>query len=170
MTRNNILFDDWEVRPEKAFEHSKNGCRLCIVVCSFGLTLSIIITFFELGAIAAVPLFLISVASVYFQWLKVKNNHLIIKNNQIEVTDRYNKTVVYEVDINNLVLELRYRHHYRLTTLMMNFYDSENNLIFKYEDMFNHASGFGLEKTNWEKAIQSLGIKIIDNEEVIKNK
>ena len=51
----------------------------------------------------------------------------------------------------------------------MKFYDSQNNLIFKYEDMLNKASPFGCEKTNWEKSLESLGVKIIDNEEIIKN-
>ena len=43
-------------------------------------------------------------------------------------------------------------------------------MIFKYEDMLNHAAPYGFEKTSREKGLEELGVKIIDPTEIIKNK
>ncbi len=169
MTNSNILFDDWETRQEFSFKRRKKKYIICSFFVGFSLVVSILVMFFELAAIVAVVISLIVFIIVYLEWLKIKNNHLIIKKNQIEITNRYNKTVIYELDINELVLELRHSLNYRSGGIIMKFYDSQNNLIFKYEDMLNKASPFVCEKTNWEKSLESLGAKIIDNEEIIKN-
>lgn len=46
----------------------------------------------------------------------------------------------------------------------------DKDMIFKYEDMLNHAAPYGFEKTSREKGLEELGVKIIDPTEIIKNK
>ena len=50
------------------------------------------------------------------------------------------------------------------------FCDKDMRTIIKYEDMLNHGAPYGSEKTNWEKGLEKLGVKIIDPTEIIKNK
>ena len=52
----------------------------------------------------------------------------------------------------------------------MIFLNQDNHQICKYEDMLNGASPLGDKKTLWEEKILSLGIKVVDEQEIIKNK
>ena len=168
MKNNDIKFDDWKTRDNLSFQRRKKGYIIVSLVLILSLVLSIVETFFELAAIVAVVIILIAFVTVYIEWLKVKNNHLIIKSNQIEITNRFKKTVIYPINLNELFLELSHSLNYRSGGIVMKFYDSQNKLIVKYEDMLNKTSPFGYEKTDWERAMESLGIKIIDNQELIK--
>ena len=163
-----ILFDDWKLRHENAFKNRKREYIVVSILLGILLFLSIAALFFEFYLLILLPIVLISILSGWLEWLKIKNNHLIIQNNQIEITDKFNKTRVYEINIKELVIELKHSYN-RSGGIIMKFYDSQHNLICKYEDMLNHAAFLGFEKTNWEIALKALGVPIIDNEEIIKN-
>ena len=70
------------------------------------MLVSLIGIFFELGMLVLLFISLIVFANVYLEWLKIKNSHLIIKSNQIMVTNRFNKITVYNINLNNLVIKL----------------------------------------------------------------
>ena len=52
----------------------------------------------------------------------------------------------------------------------MIFLNQDNHQICKYEDMLNGASSLGDKKTLLEEKIIWLGIKVVDEQEIIKNK
>ena len=167
---NNILFDDWEVRREGNFNRRKkayNIASVCIgVLCLFSV---IGMTFHWFCAISLV-LSSIIYLFIWLEWLKIKNNHLVIRSNQIEVTNRFNKTAIYKIQIDELTIELRHSFNARSGGIILLFCDKDMRTIIKYEDMLNHAALYGFEKTNWEKGLEKLGVKIIDQTEIIKNK
>ena len=167
---NNILFDDWKVRREGIFNRRKkdyNISFICVgVLCLFS---AIGITFHWSCAIFLV-LSSIAYLFIWLEWIKIKNNHLVIWSNQIEVTNRFNKTAIYKVQINELAIELRRSFDARRGGIILLFCDKDMRTIIKYEDMLNHAALYGFEKTNWEKGLEKLGVKIIDQTEIIKNK
>ena len=125
--------------------------------------------FVEFALILFFVLALIGLIVIWFEWLKIKNNHLIIKKDSIIITDRFNRSSVYNVSLSNLKIEIRHSINVKNGGIIMKFYDN-NALVCKYKDMINIASSFGEEKTTWERKIKSLGIEIVDLSEVIKNK
>ena len=92
-----ILFDDWKLRRENAFKNRKREYIVVSILLGILLFLSIAALFFEFYLLIWLPIVLISILSGWLEWLKIKNNHLIIKNNQIEITNRFNKTKIYNV-------------------------------------------------------------------------
>ena len=168
MGNNRILFDDWAVRPDNAFNRRKKDyCWVLAAVCTM-LVFSIVALFFVWPVIIVFVLSLISLISIILEWCKIKNHHLIIKENQIEVTNRFNKTTVYKINIKNMSLDLHTALVRRGGGIKMIFFDSDSNLVCKYEDMLNRASLLGESKTDWEISIMALGIKIFDPQEIIK--
>lgn len=170
MDNNFILFDDWTTRYDGTLKFRKRQYVVGIVCTSFLLLVSLIGIFFEVGMLFFLFISSIAFASVNLEWLKIKNSHLIIKSNQIMVTNKFNKTTVYNIDLNNLVVKLSHSFNLRSGGIVMKFYDMNNNFICKYEDMLNFAAPLGEKNTNWEEAILNLKIKIIDDFEIIKNK
>ena len=169
MEKGGILFDDWETRYDSAFQHRKKAYFFSLICASFLLFISIVGVFIEWPIIVMLVISLATLTSITLEWLKVKNNHLVIRNNAIEVTNRFNKTVIYDINIGEIFLKLRPSFNRRSGGIVMKFYDSKGNLICKYEDMLNGASPFGVERTNWEIRIAALGIRIDDPEGIIKN-
>ena len=169
MLNNNVLFDDWQTRCDGMLKHRRVEYTVCLIFISILFSCSCVGAFFELALIAAIVLSFGALAVVLLEWQKIKNNHLVIKSNQIEITNRFNKTTLYKIHIHELTLELRHSFNRRSGGIIMKFYDSKGNLICKYEDMLNRAAPWGFEKTSWERSIEGLGIKIIDAEGIIKN-
>lgn len=167
---NNILFDDWEVRREGNFNRRKKDYTIASVCIGVFCLFSVIgMTFHWFCAISLV-LSSITYLFIWLEWLKIKNNHLVIRSNQIEVTNRFNKTAIYKIQIDELTIELRHSFNARSGGIILLFCDKDMRTIIKYEDMLNHAAPYGFEKTNWEKGLEKLGVKIIDQTEIIKNK
>ena len=164
-----ILFDDWAVRSEAAFRNRKKVYFFCFACISFIIAVSVVGVFFELGLAVVFGISLAVLTSVTFEWLKVKYNHLIIRENQIEITNRFNRTTIYPINISGIFLELK-RSLNRGGGIVMKFYNLKGNLICKYEDMLNEASFFGAEQSDWEKRITALGIQIKDPEQIFKNR
>lgn len=167
---NRILFDDWKVRREGIFNCRKKEYGVCFV-CIGGLCLlSVIGMIFHWSCVVFLVLSSVVYLFVWLEWLKIKNNHLVIKSNQIEVANRFNKTTIYKCQGDELAIELRHSFNRRSGGILMLFYDKDKRIVFKYEDMLNQAAPYGLEKTNWEKGLENSGIKIMDPMEIIKNK
>ena len=164
-----ILFDDWNVRAEGVLKRRKIQYIFASVPIGILFVLSVIGMFFHLACIVPLVLSVIGYMSILLEWLKIKNNHLIIIKTQIEITNRFHKTKIYPLEIQELTIELRHSFNYRSGGIVMLFYDKNHQVICKYEDMFNHASPYGVQKTNWENALANLGVKIMDPTEIIKN-
>ena len=164
-----IIFDDWKTRKENAFNLRCKDYIVSFIICIILLVLSFIMIFVEFALILFFVLALIGLIVIWFEWLKIKNNHLIIKKDSIIITDRFNRSSVYNVSLSNLKIEIRHSINVKSGGIIMKFYDN-NALVCKYKDMINIASSFGEEKTTWERKIKSLGIEIVDLSEVIKNK
>ena len=165
----NILFDDWQTRNDDALKQRRGAYTFCLICLSILFLCSGVGAFFELALIAPLVLSFIALIAVLLEWMKVKNNHLVIKSNQLEITNRFNKTKIYKIHIYELSLVLKPPFYQRGGGIIMKFYDAKGNLICKYEDMFNRAAPWGFEKTNWEKSIEGLGIEMIDASGIIKN-
>ena len=167
---NNILFDDWEVRREGCFNRRKKDYNIASVCNGVLCLFSVIGIIFHWGYFVPLALSSIAYLVIWLEWLKIKNNHLVIRSNQIEVTNRFNKTAIYKIQVNELTIELRHSFYARSGGIILLFCNKDMRTIFKYEDMLNYAAPYGFEKTNWEKGIEKLGVKIIDRTEIIKNK
>ena len=165
-----ILFDDWNTRREGLLKGRKIGYALCLICVSLLLVVSTIGVFFELGYIGMLVISLIAMITLTLEWMKVKHNHLVILENQIEITNRYQKTAVYPINITNIRLELRHAFDRRSGGIIMKFFDLDGNLICKYEDMINHPAPYGATPSDWEKSLWALGIDIRDPQNIIKNK
>lgn len=169
MLNNSILFDDWQMRRDGVLRYRKRAYTFSLCCISILFLASSVGVFFELALSIPLVLAIIAITVVFLEWQKVKNNHLIIKSNQIAITNRFNKTTIYKIRIHELTLELRHSCNRRSGGVIMKFYDAKGNLICKYEDMLNTAAPWGIEKTKWEKGIEGLGIEIIDTSGIIKN-
>ena len=169
MLNNSILFDDWQMRRDGVLKYRKRAYTISLFCISILFLVLSVGVFFELALMIPLVHALIAITVVFLEWQKVKNNHLIIKSNQIAITNRFNKTTIYKIHIHELTLELRHSFNRRSGGIILKFYDSKGNLICKYEDMLNTAAPWGLEKTKWEKSLEGLGIVIIDTSGIIKN-
>ena len=169
MLNNSILFDDWQMRRDGVLKYRTRAYTISLFCISILFLVLSVGVFFELALMIPLVLALIAITVVFLEWQKVKNNHLIIKSNQIAITNRFNKTTIYKIHIHELTLELRHSFNRRSGGIILKFYDSKGNLICKYEDMLNTAAPWGLEKTKWEKSLEGLGIVIIDTSGIIKN-
>ena len=169
MLNNNILFDDWATRCDGVLKHRRRVFIFCLICISILFLGSCVGAFFELAVIAPLVISFIVLTVLLLEWQKIKNNHLVIKSNQIEITNRFNKTTTYKIHVHELTLELSHSFNRRSGGIIMKFYDSKGNLICKYEDMLNRAAPWGFKKTSWEISIEGLGIKIIDAEGIFKN-
>lgn len=169
MQANDILFDDWETRYDEALRSRKKAYIFFLSYACITCLFSLVGSFFKWPLIMPFFIFLLVLISIILEWLKIKNNHLVIKNNQIEITNRFNKTRIYEINAKELVIMLRHSiFNRRSGGIVIKFYDSKKNFICKYEDMLNGAIPFGVKKTNWEKSIEALGVKIIDTERILR--
>ena len=170
MDKSYILFDDWATRSDGLFNARKLAYVACIICVTLLLIISTIGVFFEWGMIVMLVISLIVIISLILEWLKVKHNHLIIRENQIEITNRFHKNTVYQIKINNIRLELRHAFDRRSGGIIMKFFDLDGNLICKYEDMINHPAPYGATPSDWEKSLWALGIDIRDPQNIIENK
>lgn len=162
-----VLFDDWSVRRERD-AYSKTGFLLIVISLGSLLLFSLVGLFFLPYLVIPMVMAVLALGAVVLQWLMIRHNHLVIKKNQIEITNRFCKTTVYPVSLRTLTLELRH-HLDPKRGILMKFYDSSGKLVCKYEDMCNAAAPWGFPKTAWENGLTALGIQILDPTGVIKN-
>ncbi len=170
MEDNIILFDDWKTRHSDVLKNRKKEYMITLIALIFVVLISIIGLFFHWGLIIFLIINLIGMVSIYIEWLKVKNNHLIIENNRIMITNKFNKTYSYDINFDDIILKIKLSFNIRSGGIILEFHDKLGKLICKYKDMLNYASSLGDKKTLWEEKILSLGIKVVDEQEIIKNK
>lgn len=161
-----ILFNDWETRIPGAIKYRKNNYILSLLCTSVLFVMSIIGCIFYWEVIVLLLITAIVFIAVIFEWLKIKNNHLIIKNNQIEITNRFNKTKIYKISIDNVILEIRSSFNRRSGGIVMIFLNQDNHQICKYEDMLNGASQLGAKKIYGKKKFYHLELKLLMNKKL----
>ena len=169
MDNSNVLFDDWAVRNKQVYISRRKTYQIVISIFLVFWLFFLVLTIWEWAAVFALPVWTLVIATIFGEWLKVKNNHLVIKTDKIEITNRVNKTTIYHTDIGALSLVLAHSFNRRSGGIIMKFYNTNGKLVCKYEDMINTAAPWGQEQTNWEKGLKELNIKITDAEGIIKN-
>ena len=93
---NNILFDDWKVRQEGIFNRRKKDYNIGFICVGVLWLFSVVGMMFHWSVAIFLVLSSITYLFIWLEWLKIKNNHLVIRSNQIEVTNRFNKTAIYK--------------------------------------------------------------------------
>ena len=141
--------------------------RLCFVFLLVFLIASIVGLFFSIYIVFMLFLAIYANVALLFQYLKIKNNHLVITTDSIYVTNRFNKTKEYKVNYKDCILEIK-QSVKRGGGIWMKFYDKNNTLLVKYEDMLNAPTMYGGKLLPWGEAIKSLGIQLIDKGNLFK--
>ena len=133
-----VLFDDWKTREPKALKRVKIAYIICLVLMSICLVVCMCIpNLFE--KIISILVWASIILMILMKFLKVKNNHLIIRTNQIRITNRFNKTSVYKIDYKNLIIQLEHSYRPKTHMIIMKFLDNNGNFIALYEDVVNVA-------------------------------
>lgn len=169
MNHSSVLFDDWAVRSEQAYNSRRRSYLIVMSMLLAFWLLFLVLTIWEWEVVFVLPVWSLVIATVFLEWLKIKNNHLVIKTDKIEITNRFNKTRIYNIHIHELSLKLTPAFDRRSGGIVMKFYNANGKLTCKYEDMINSAAPWGCEQTIWEKSLKGLGIRIIDVTGIIKN-
>ncbi len=168
MAKHKVIFDDWDVREKGIYQSRKKQYSICFTGIIILNIILIIAAFFEWYFCFMLVISLIGMLWMVLEWLKVKNNHLVITQDAIYITNRFKKEFGYKIYYKKCKLEIKSSVK-RGGGLFLKFYDSNDKLICKYEDMLNYVSGYKEKSTKWEKAVKSLNIPIIDKNEVFKN-
>ena len=165
-----IIFDDWKTRN---YDQLKVRRRQLIIYFVIEIFISLFFFITILFDFTSVVLFLLSLIFLYLltlEWLYVNNNHLVIKKDRIIITNKFNKSIIYEVNTSKIKLELKRFGNSKNGAIIMKFYNENNEFICKYDASEYQAYSFDGTETKWLSKIKSLGIEIIDLSEVIKNK
>ncbi len=164
----NVLFDDWLFRDEKRIKPRLKLYQLLLVFLTIINVAILIMTFFYWYIIIFALLFITTLVYGYFEYLKVKNNHLIIYENRIQIINRFKKEKIFDLTPNQYSINLKDGIN-RGSGLFLIFKDQDGKVITKYEDMFNYPSPYQEDKTEWEIKIKEVGCRINDPNEIIKN-
>ena len=156
-----VIFDDWSYRHENSLKNRKKDYIICAIPLSMLMLISLVGIFFSLYSLIAFMLSIGVNLAIIFEYLKVKNNHLIITEKIISVTNRFNVTKNFEVDYKDCSLEVKPSIK-RSGGLWLKFFDKNGKLLLKYEDMLNTPTMYGGKLLPWGEAIKSLQIPIID--------
>jgi hypothetical protein len=165
----NLVFDDWLLRNEQAYNSRCRAYKFISVFSLIVLLITLVLTFLYWDPVVFLLLFLLNLAVVSLEWLKIKNHHLRIYENTICITDRFGREKSYTVDYKSCTLALK-KSASRSGGIWLLFYDKEQKLICKYEDMINHASYYGAVPTDWEQAVMDLQIPVADEGWILKNR
>ncbi len=164
----NVLLDDWLVRDEKLIKSRLKEYKIILAFIAIVSVMSLVITFFYWQISIVALLFIITLVYGYFEYLKNKNNHLIIYENGIKITNRFKKEKTFDLTPNQYSITLKNGIN-RGSGLFLIFKDQDGDVITKYEDMFNYPSPYQEDKTEWEIKIKEVGCKINDPNKIIKN-
>lgn len=155
-----IVFDDWNYRTKEVINHRKKDFNLLFVLLGIFTFITIAGMFLSLYVILFLFLAVIADIALLLEYLKVKNNHLVITTESVYITNLFNKEKEYIVDYKTLSLKIK-QSVKRGGGLWLKFYDKDK-MLFKYEDMLNFPVSCGDKLTDWGKAIKSLEISIKD--------
>ena len=156
-----IVFDDWMYRHPNSLKQRMKDYFLCAIPLCMLTLVSIIGMFFSLYVGCFLLLAICSNVVVLLEYLKVKNNHLIITKEAIYVTNRFKVTNEYLLDYRECSLEIR-KSFKRGGGIWLKFYDKNGKLLLKYEDMLNSPTMYGGKLLPWGESIKSLQIPIVD--------
>ena len=156
-----IVFDDWMYRHPNSLKQRRIDYFLCAIPLCILTLVSIIGVFFTLYAGLFLLLAIWSDVVVLLEYLKVKNNHLIITKEAIYITNKFNMTNEYLLDYKECSLEIR-KSLKRGGGIWLKFYDKNGKFLLKYEDMLNSPTMYGGKLLPWGEAIKSLQIPIVD--------
>ena len=159
---NQVVFDDWIYRPKNILTSIKKDYFLCFIPIWMFTLISFVSVLFEIYLIFIFALAIFANIVLVFQYLKIKNNHLVITDNSIYVTNRFNKTKKYDINYKECVLEIK-KSIKRSGGIWMKLYDKNKKLLLKYEDMINTPTMYGGKLLPFGVAIKLLEIPIIDN-------
>lgn len=157
-----IVFNDWTYRTDEIMKNRKKDYLICFIPLWILTILSIVVMFFDIYVILFLLLAILGNVKLLLEYLKIKNNHLVITTESIYVTNRFNKTKEYKVNYKDCILEIK-KSVKRGGGIWMKFYDKNNTLLVKYEDMLNTPTMYGGKLLPWGEAIKSLEIQLIDN-------
>lgn len=163
MTNNNILFDSNETAFKGAFDYRKKEFILGVSGSGLLLLISFIKVFSSPGFVFLFIIATLLLVDAILCFMKVKNGSLIIRNNLIEITDGFNKTKYYEVDISKLTIDISYYSNRKSRIYILKFYDENGELVCKYRDLLNGISPGKGRNIYWQEKINSLGAKIKAN-------
>ena len=156
-----IIFDDWSLRPNGVTEQRKKDYLLCLIPLCFLNLFSLVLCFFYLAPLVFFIISLIALAILFFEYLKLKNAHLVITEEAFYVTNRFGKTKKYLLSYKNCSIVLA-QSAKRGGGIWLKFYDQNKTLIFRYEDMLNIPALHNGQLTSYGKALSILQIPIQD--------
>ena len=156
-----MVFDDWMYRNPDLLKHRRKDYFVCFIsVWILGLV-SIVGMFFSLYSVCCLFLAIYVNMGLLLEYLKVKNNHLIITKKAIYITNRFKRTKEYLLDYKECSLEIQ-KSVKRGGGIWLKFYDKNGKFLLKYEDMLNRPTMYGGKLLPWGEAIKSLQIPIED--------
>lgn len=160
-----IVFDDWVYRPDLSIKQRKKEYLICFIPLWMLILVSVIGVFFSLYSLLFLVLAIYANLILLLEYLKIKNNHLIITEHAIYVTNRFNVTKKYLLNYKDCSLEIK-KSIKRGGGIWMKFYDKKGNFLLKYEDMLNTPTMYGGKLLPWGEAIKSLQIPLVDKNEL----
>ena len=163
-----VLFDDWATRDPAIYARHKRVYAFSFVLIGVSFLSVVIASFFFVYLFILAGLFALTLLCLLYQFLRIKNGHIQIYNDNIVIVNAFgNKKVIpYVKDKTSLMIKRTFAN--RPTGIVMTFLEGEK-IICKYKDYINVASMYQAPKTSWEVGIKALGLKIIDPQEIIKN-
>lgn len=162
-----IVFDDWLYRPEDAIKRRKKAYFICFIpVCILNL-MCLIGLFFSLYVLFCFALAIWVDIVWLLEYLKIKNQHLVITEHAIYVTDRFHVTKKYLLDYKDCSLELK-QSVKRGGGVWLKFYDKNGQLLLKYEDMLNRPARYDGKILPFGEAIKSLQIPLADKDDLFR--
>jgi len=164
-----IVFDDWLYRSENAIKRRKKEYFICLIpVCILNL-MCLIGLFFSLCVLVVFVLAIWVDIVLLLEYLKIKNQHLVITEQAIYVTDRFHITKKYLLDYKDCSLELR-QSVKRGGGIWLKFYNKNGKLLLKYEDMLNRPARYDGKILPLGEAIKSLQIPLIDKNDLFRSR
>lgn len=163
-----VLFDDWATRSPAIYARIKRAYAFSFVVIGVSSLIVVIASFFFVYILIVVLLFALAFFCLLYQFLPIKNGHIQIYNDKIVIVNAFSKARVIPYVKEETSLMLKRTLSNRPVGIVMSFLVGDK-VVAEYKDYVNCASMYQEPKTAWEIALKSLGLKIIDPHEIIKN-
>lgn len=163
-----LLFDDWATRNPAIYARIKRAYAFSFVVIGVSSLIVVIASFFFVYLLIVVLLFALAFFCLLYEFLRIENGHLEVYKDKIIIVNAFkNKKVIpYVKEETSLMLKRTLSN--RPVGIVMSFLVGDK-VVAEYKDYVNCASMYQEPKTVWEIALKSLGLKIIDPHEIIKN-
>lgn len=137
-----IVFDDWLYRPKALIKQKKAEYLVFFILLWILFLASVIGMLFSLYSLLFLSLSICANIGLMLEYLKIRNHHLVITDQAIYMTNRFNKTKKYLLNYKDCSLEIK-ESVKRGGGIWMKFYDPKGTLLLKYEDMLNTPTMYG---------------------------